>query len=116
SGHRETPQHVADRAFRAILARLQERGRLPSLALAKRMNMSPATLRRRLRAAGTCFRELRDACRRRVGLELLEHSELTVEELADQLDFCDSDAFRAAFHKWVGMSPTEFRRRLLAPI
>lgn len=77
------------------------------------LGISPATIRRRLRDDGTSFRELRDDVRRTVATDLLADSTVSVEDVATRLDFCDSDALRLATRKWVGLSPSAYRRFLL---
>ena len=68
----------------------------------------------RLTDEGASYREIKDSCRRELGLDLLRRSSLPIEEIAVRLDFCDSDAFRRAFHDWLGMPPTRYRREALA--
>src|SRR5690606_36626927 len=68
----DSPQRIAERAFRGMLVGLSERGRLPSLtALSQMLELNPTTLRRRLQSAGTSFRILRDNSRKQLCLELL---------------------------------------------
>jgi len=76
---------------------------------------SIATVRRALDREGTCYREIRDSCRRELGLDLLRRSNLTIEEIANRLDYCDSDAFRRAFHQWMAISPSQYRRETAHP-
>ena len=111
TGEQDSPQHVAERARGTMLQMLREEQRLPSLdRLSDLLGLGRVTLRRRLRNAGTSFNELRDDCRRQIGLDLLRRTSLPVEDVAERLDYCDSDALRTAVRSWVGMSPTEYRR------
>ena len=102
---------LVERVRRMILSSLRDRRRLPLLAeAAAHFGMSPATMRRKLSGSGASFREMRDSCRREVALRLLQRDDVSIESIAEQLDFCDSDAFRSAFKTWIGTSPTAFRR------
>lgn len=103
--------NLSDRIRSMILSSLRDHGRLPSLPeVAGHFTVSPATIRRRLAADGASFREMRDSCRREIALRLLQQDELSIEVIAERLDYCDSDAFRSAFKVWMGLSPTEYRR------
>lgn len=98
---------------RLALHALRERHALPTFEnIVTALGTSPATLRRRLAQAGTNYREIRDSCRREVALDLLRHSSTPIETISEQLDFCDSDAFRRAFREWFGVPPTTYRQRL----
>jgi AraC-like DNA-binding protein len=44
--------------------------------------------------------------------ELLEDTEATMSEIAEQLGYSDQGNFTRAFHRWASVSPTEFRARL----
>jgi len=106
------PRSIADQARRQIRTMLRGEGRLPSLdQLSQTMNVGRMTLRRRLAAADTSFQDLRESVRREFALELVERTDHPIEEIAIRLDFCDSDAFRAAFKGWTGVSPTDHRKR-----
>ena len=106
------PESFSDKVRRLALKSLRDANRLPAFdEIVAILGGSPATLRRRLAEEGTSYREIRDSCRRELALDLLRTSTLSIEALAAQLDFCDSDAFRQAFHGWIGMPPTHYRNR-----
>lgn len=107
------PHEIANRARAIIRSMLREEAVLPSLdELGKMLSIGRMTLRRRLAAADTSFQDIRDSVRREYALELLSRSNHSIEALAEQLDYCDSDAFRAAFKGWTGLSPSDYRRRM----
>jgi AraC-like DNA-binding protein len=82
----------------------------PSLEqVAERQHISPRTLKRRLAAHGTSFRQLTDELRRDRALVLLENRELTVERIAEQLGYSDASNFQRAFRRWLGVTPAAFR-------
>jgi AraC-like DNA-binding protein len=88
-------------------------GELPEFeALAAEMNMTPATLRRRLHEDGTSFQAIKDQLRRDLAISHLSHSKRSTMDLGLELGFSERSAFHRAFKKWTGASPGEFRRRL----
>lgn len=78
--------------------------------LAPMLNMSCATLQRRLLADGTNYRQLKDELRRDIAIELLSNSSFTVAEVAAQTGFQETSAFHRAFRKWTGASPGIYRQ------
>lgn len=112
----QDPMEIVRRARHFMAMALREQRKLPSLDdLARHLAVGHMTLRRRLSAAGTSFRVIRDELRQEMAIDMLTNSRMSVEEIADRLDMCDSDALRRAFRGWTGMAPTEFRRTLHQP-
>jgi AraC-like DNA-binding protein len=77
--------------------------------VAKVLNMSVRTLRRKLSEEGTSFRDLVDELRREMAMKYLRDTDLTVEDIADALGFSDAANFRHAFRRWTNATPQEFR-------
>jgi AraC-like DNA-binding protein len=95
--------------------RQQLPGAVPDFdALAAELNMTTATMRRRLREEGASYQEIKDQLRRDVAIGYLSHSDRSVMEIALELGFSERSAFHRAFRKWTGASPGEFRRELQA--
>lgn len=80
--------------------------------VAKRLSMSPRTLKRRLAEQGTTFSDLIDSARRQRALALLEDRRDSLDAIADKLGYCDTASFSRAFRRWTGMTPGEARGRL----
>jgi AraC-like DNA-binding protein len=78
-------------------------------ALSRLLNLSAATLQRRLLAEGTNYRQLKDELRRDIAIELFSSSSLTVAEVAARTGFQETSAFHRAFRKWTGASPGMYR-------
>jgi AraC-like DNA-binding protein len=104
---------------RSVGARIRRRLRqlppaeLPGFgALAGELNMTPATMRRRLREEGASFRSLKDELRRDIAVRYLTHTDRSVMDIAAELGFSERSAFHRAFRKWTGASPGAFRRRV----
>jgi AraC-like DNA-binding protein len=86
-------------------------GGRPLEQVARRLAVSKRTLIRRLRESGTTYRELRDAHRRKLAMELLSGTSLTAAEIAYRLGYEDASNFGRACHRWFGRSPAAVRKR-----
>ena len=77
--------------------------------VAQLVNLSPATLRRKLRDEGTGFAELLTQCQQAQAEHGLK-TQVPIKAITLQLGFSDDRAFRRAFKRWCGQTPTEFRQ------
>lgn len=77
--------------------------------VAERLNMSERTLRRRLAAESTSFRDILDEIRNLLAKEYLAKTELVIAEIAYLLDYEETGNFRRAFVRWNGITPSEYR-------
>ncbi len=93
---------------RAEVERTLAAGILELGEVAARCGMSDRTLRRRLAAAQTSYRELVDGLRRERALALLRSGQPRISALAQQLGYSDATAFARAFRRWTGRSPQEY--------
>jgi AraC-like DNA-binding protein len=88
-------------------------GELPDFErLAGELNMTTATMRRRLHEEGASYQGIKDQLRRDLAIGYLSHSDRSVMDIALELGFSERSAFHRAFRKWTGASPGEFRRGL----
>ena len=78
-------------------------------AMARDLGLSPATLRRKLRADGQSFGAIKDELRSVLAQRLLKGRQ-SVAEVAGALGYSEPSAFHRAFLKWTGQSPGAFRR------
>lgn len=86
-------------------------GLLASLEdVARQLALSPRSLRRRLEEEGISFRDLVEAERKQVALQLLEGTEMKIDEIALQLGYGDTASFTRAFRRWFGRAPGEYRK------
>lgn len=84
--------------------------RFPNIeSMAQQLSLEPRTLRRRLEAQGTSFRQILAEVRRRLAIEYLRKTRMTTEEIASRLGYSDAANFRHAFSRWTGKSPHEYR-------
>jgi|GEM_PF-3240284 len=87
-----------------------EVGGMPSATqLAGVLNISEATLRRRLRDTGRSFSEIKQSCQLRLGKKLLSISYTSLFDVAQRLGYQDVNAFRRAFKQATGHTPVGFR-------
>lgn len=83
-------------------------------AMAKLMNTSERTLKRRLSEEGTTFRSLVMQARYEIAKELLETQAIPVGDIAERLGFSDSSSFSQAFKRWHGCGPQSYRKQTSA--
>ncbi|MBD2836522.1 AraC family transcriptional regulator [Pseudomonas sp. JM0905a] len=110
---------------RIILARRRERaglagrvrdlllarpGQLPDMErLAQTLHMTSRTLRRKLAAEGTSFRQLQEEVLGALAEELLGSTALRLEEIAERLGYGEVSNFIHAFKRWKGITPRQYR-------
>ncbi|NKQ57430.1 AraC family transcriptional regulator [Amycolatopsis sp. K13G38] len=78
--------------------------------IARELNMSTRTLRRKLEEAGTSFRMLSDEVREALAEELLTTGALSIEDVATRLGYAEASSFIHAFKRWKGTTPAAFLR------
>ncbi len=76
------------------------------------LEVHPQTLRRRLSAEGTTFKEIKSQVRRDTALYFLGKQGLSIEEIAHRAGFSESSAFIRAFKGWTGVTPYTYRKGL----
>ncbi len=75
---------------------------LPSLEqLAKVLEMSPATLKRKLKHHHTHYQKLCDQVRKKVSMQLINEQGYDEGQVADYLNFYDVSNFRRSFKRWL---------------
>ncbi|HPW69453.1 MAG: helix-turn-helix transcriptional regulator [Desulfomonilia bacterium] len=85
-------------------------GRIPHLPeVARRLAMSPRTMRRRLQERGTTYQHILDEVRIELAKEYLGSTALSVDQIAGPIGFTEAATFRKAFKKWTGKNIREFR-------
>jgi AraC-like DNA-binding protein len=78
--------------------------------LARDLGLSPATLRRRLRAEGQGYAAIRAEIRLRAARRMLRDGTLSVAGIAERLGYGEPSAFHRSFLKQTGSTPGAFRR------
>lgn len=72
------------------------------------LSISVPHLRRLLRQEGTSLNQLREEVLRDAAVAGLRRGE-TVEDLSARLGFSEPSAFRRAFKRWTGSTPSSYR-------
>ncbi len=87
------------------------RGRFPTLdEVAGNLCISSRTLHRKLTQEGTSYSRLLSDVRRSLAIDYLKGTALTINDIADLLNFSDPTAFRHAFKQWTGTTPNRYRQ------
>lgn len=106
---------IAERVQQALTL-VSSAGAPPNLDdVARRLALSPRTLRRRLQSEGVGFRALVDLNRRTRAAQLLRDTDMKLSAIAAHLGYNDAASFRRAFHRWFGLGPLAYRRARPAP-
>lgn len=106
----EAPGPLAE--VRATALSLLSQGTPTIAAIGSRLGVSRRTLQRRLNERGVTFADLLDSARREAALKAIARRDVSVEELALSSGFTDVKAFRRAFTRWTGQSPSQYRKSL----
>lgn len=87
-------------------------GDFPTLdQLAQRINMPERTIRRRLTAEGTSYKDILSDIRRQKALEMIAAGDLSMEKIAGKLGYSDVASFYHAFKTWTGTTPSNCRKK-----
>jgi len=79
--------------------------------VARRLNLSERTLRRRLVAESASFSSIVDEIKNLLAREYLAKTELKIAEIGDLLCYAEPSSFRRAFVRWNGMTPIDYRQQ-----
>ena len=102
------PREGAEEAVKSLLNQnLREYHNIERIAA--RLRMSSRTLRRRLTEEGVSFQDLQRDARQRFAIAYLRETNMSIEDIADQLGFSDAANFRRAFKQWTGRVPSSYR-------
>jgi AraC-like DNA-binding protein len=94
---------------RRQVAALVDRGHeVTSTAVASELAISARTMQRRLQDENTTFRDLVAEVRMALAKQAIEAGNAPVHVLAERLGFSDATAFRRAFKRDTGMTPSEY--------
>lgn len=104
----EPHQEIVAAVERLLRQQLRQQPTLTEVA--RTLNLSERSLRRRLTESGRVFREIHDRVRAEHALQLLQAGALSVAEIGGEVGYSDPREFRRAFKRWTGMAPQEARR------
>lgn len=104
--------HSSDRSLVSKIRELIKRdvgGQFPEFeAIAKTLHLTTATLRRRLRAEGSSYQQLKDDIRRDTAIHHLSRGTLSMEQVAESVGFSEPTSFFRAFKRWTGVTPRAY--------
>lgn len=101
---------VSEQSVKARTLDLIRGGVVSQDAIAHRLSISVATLRRRLEEEQTSFRQLVNAHRLSEATALLKKGH-SVSQVTDLLNYSDIRAFNRAFKRWKGETPAKYAQR-----
>ncbi|MGR3662380.1 MAG: AraC family transcriptional regulator ligand-binding domain-containing protein [Paracoccaceae bacterium] len=99
--------------FSIVVLRLLD-GKSDVEGTAQMAGLGVQTLQRRLRCEGVTYRGLVQAARQGKACALLRETSLNVTEIAFGLGYSDHANFTRAFGRWMGCSPSEYRKATVA--
>jgi AraC-like DNA-binding protein len=87
-------------------------GDFPTLdQLAHRINIPERTIRRKLTAVGTSYKDILSEIRKQKALELIAAGDCSMEKIATILGYSDVTSFYHAFKTWTGKTPASYRKK-----
>lgn len=97
--------------IRHILRKQLVQGELSMEQVAARLAMHRRTLDRRLKLHGLDYSEVLESVKRGVACQLLRDTRLPMREIAAALQYSSAANFSTAFHRWTGVTPSEYRKQ-----
>ena len=98
-----------------VIAPLLPHGKPQAGVVARKLNVSPRTLARRLADEDLSFASVLEEMRRELALRYLQDAKLSISQVAWLLGFQEAGAFTHTFRRWTGQTPSEIRRSELLP-
>ncbi|GAW47727.1 MULTISPECIES: AraC family transcriptional regulator [unclassified Nocardioides] len=95
-----------------LVRRLLPGGSVELVVVAEQLGMHPRTLQRRLEEEEVTFGEVVQSVRRRTAEGYLRDTDMPLRHLACELGYLEQSALTRASHRWFGMSPMSYRRRV----
>lgn len=96
---------------RTLVGHELQRGRPTVGKVARRMQVSPRTVVRKLSREGTTFSAELDRIRHQRALGFLASNQVPVSAIAELLGFTSASVFHRAFRRWTGQTPIQYRDR-----
>jgi len=95
--------------LRQVLKACRRGGWLTISQAAELADLSVRSLQRKLAAEGLAYSELVEEVRAELAIEMLETTDVSLNEIAKELGYSNQPNFSRAFQRWTGKTPTEFR-------
>jgi AraC-like DNA-binding protein len=101
--------NLAQRVKATILDQLPS-GNVTDESVSRDLYMSARKLQRQLESAGTTFYTLLNETRVDLAKKFLRDQGTSMTEIAYLLGFSENSAFSRAFKRWMGVSPSQYRK------
>ena len=101
--------HITLKVKAAIIDQLPS-GSVTDETVARALYMSSRKLQRQLQRAGTSFNNLLNEIRQDLAQKYLREEDTSMTEIAFLLGFSESSAFSRAFKRWMGVTPSQYRK------
>ena len=89
---------------------LREAGQFPGMeAVATKLHMSERSLRRKLEALNSSFKDILDDVRLTLAAKYLKSSHMKTQQISELLGYSEVAAFNRAFKRWYGVPPSTYR-------
>ena len=99
---------------RNVVTTLLSTGHPSLVTVARKLDISPRTLQRRLAEMDLTHSQVLNQARITKACQLLAKPEMHISEIARETGFATPSAFSRAFQTWVGTSPRAFRNGIKA--
>ena len=84
--------------------------KMPNLEeISAELHTTSRTIRRKLKMEGITFQEILTMELSKKSIQLLQTTNLTVEQIADRIGYGESSSFIHAFKRWTGKTPKYYR-------
>ncbi|BBB30479.1 AraC family transcriptional regulator [Neptunomonas japonica] len=77
--------------------------------VALKVNLTPSTLRRKLKSEGSSYQQIKDLLRRDLAIHHMQAAGLSITDIAYRVGFTEPGAFIRAFKGWTGITPGHYR-------
>jgi len=109
----KTRNHSLIEQVSQLIAPVLKNGEPSIKHIAQKLQLPTWTLRRKLAAHGTQFRQLVNQTRFDLASSYIRDTELTFGEISWLLGFSSPEAFQRAFKRWAEQTPGEFRNSVM---
>jgi AraC-like DNA-binding protein len=96
---------------RMLVLESLENGQSDAASIARKLNVSVSTLKRRLKEKGSTYRELRDGVVEDIAKSAISTTQVPISEIALRVGYSELSAFDRAFVRLTGMTPLKYRAR-----
>lgn len=79
--------------------------------ISRMLKISLRTFYRKLRHRNITYQDILDEVRAEIAKDYLSKTNLSVDQISDLVGFSETTTFRRSFKKWLGVSPSGYRKR-----